>query len=95
MSDSTRAKTWWNHRVIKTVADSGEVTYAIHEVYHREVGYKGWTANPVPAAEDSLEELKVTLERMLRACDKPVLVVMRDPRLTKDTLIEEQESSDE
>ena len=75
----------WNHRVVKTVVDS-TVQYGIHECYYEEDQVVAITESPVtvvafrdiagPFEEDDLDpvqELRLVLERMLLALDKPVV----------------------
>lgn len=68
----------WNHRVVRHPApvEGAPDLYTIHEVFYGP-GRKTWEADPqgtVPRGE-SLEELRETLERMLRALDQPVLLI--------------------
>lgn len=65
----------WNHRVIKrTFPDSADPStyFGIHEVFYAPEGMS-CTTEPVDVFSDSVEGLRETLERMLRALDKPVL----------------------
>ncbi len=65
----------WNYRVVKTIVD-GEPAYGIHEHHVVNNGRNdrhGWTARPVPAQEESLDDLRTTLERMLSALDHDVI----------------------
>lgn len=68
----------WNHRVVRkeyTYPDGYvEVSYGIHEVFYVEGETSlAFTTNPVAPVGESVEELRITLERMLRALDKPVI----------------------
>lgn len=77
----------WNHRVMRhkyASPESGEaeVMLAIHEVYYKDqtrddqkiiADDVGYTENPVSVTGESIEELRDTLQRMLKALDKPVL----------------------
>ena len=65
----------WNHRVMKI----GDV-YGIHEVHYKKGKPSSYTVNSMkPEAfvedEDSrpLQDLRWTLEQMLKALDKPIL----------------------
>ena len=64
----------WTYRVIRTDTEmpdgSIERDYHIEEVYDDPLG---WTTGAGPWAE-SVDGLRVILERMLQALDKPVLV---------------------
>lgn len=74
----------WNHRVIARTAN-GERYLNIHEVYYDqpEGKIRNWTLDPVTVGGDTVEELTETLNRMLRAVSKPVLLEVGE------TLIEE------
>ena len=64
----------WNHRVIRRKYDTGEVYYAIHEVYYDESGKpNGVTALPVGVFEDSIDDLAITIDRLRECLSKPVL----------------------
>jgi hypothetical protein len=64
----------WTHRVIRKVYN-GEDYFSIHEVFYdlSEKDTVGWTENPVEVAGESIEDLRVTLQRMLACLDKPVI----------------------
>jgi hypothetical protein len=68
---------YWNHRVVRRVwhpgTDREETTYAIHEVFYGLSKKPIPTADPIDVSGESVEELRETLQRMLRALDKPVL----------------------
>jgi len=50
------------------------IYYAIHEVYYDDDGkVKGWTEEPIRILAESLEDLKVTAERLVECFDNPVL----------------------
>ena|SRR2546421_10836271 len=78
--DFSVGKFHWNHRVVRRVYHHGkqdEVVYSIHEAHYREEG-KGSgpcdiTMNPTDVSGESVDDLKWTLEHMLKALDKPVL----------------------
>ena len=67
----------WNHRIIKLKAQDGAElvdNYAVHEVYYNDDGtIYAYTNNPVRAYGDTLEELRETLNHMLKSLDAPVL----------------------
>lgn len=67
----------WNHRVVKRTypAPSHETFFQIHEAYyyHGEGKTPSVTVEPTAPVGETLEELRETLQRMLRALDKPVL----------------------
>lgn len=67
----------WNHRVIRH-DEGGETWYAIHEVFYEDPeddSTASWTLTEIPPVGDSLENLRLCLQRMLMALDKPVLVI--------------------
>ena len=64
----------WNHRVIQRIVGD-EVEFGIHEVYYNDDGdVEGYTEQPVRVYGETLDELRETLERMLRCLDHPVIV---------------------
>jgi hypothetical protein len=68
----------WSYRVVKTVTKiplgNIDISYGIHEVYYDEngdiVNISESLAHPL---SDDLEGLKWSLERMMEACNKPVI----------------------
>jgi len=62
----------WNHRVMKQ-KDGNEDWYQIHEVYYKDGKVDGYTTNGIAAGGNTLEELRVELNRMLESLDKEVL----------------------
>jgi hypothetical protein len=63
----------WNHRIIRHI-DDDSIYYAIHKFYYDEDGkVKGWTEEPIRIMEEGLEDLKVTLQRLIESFDNPVL----------------------
>ena len=69
----------WNHRVVRreypeAASEEDRVLYGIHEVYYDEAGVcDATTVEPEPVIGTSVDDLRWTLEHMLRALDKPVL----------------------
>lgn len=64
----------WNHRVVLTKDAFGEKWYSIHEVYYDGKGkIMGRTVDPVAVVGNTKKELRLTLKRMLRALDEPVI----------------------
>jgi len=68
----------WNHRIIRHIEKithmDDSIYYAIHEVYYGEDGkIKGWTEEPIRIMEESLEDLKATLQRLSESFNNPVL----------------------
>ena len=87
----------WNHRVIKeTFPQSSEIVYSIREVYYKDGSPWLWSLEPKPAKgivdkfnkSNGLEDLKISLKRMLDATEKPVLIVVKDKK-GKESLKEE------
>lgn len=65
---------YWNHRVMRTVDDQGDVTYGIHEVYYNAKDEpEGWTQDPVPLMADTEEDLRDLHEIMSMAFTKSPL----------------------
>ena len=65
--------TYWNHRVIKHTEKDGIVWYGVHEVYYTNDKPVACTQEAMNPYGETAEELKEDLERMLRACEKPIL----------------------
>jgi len=63
----------WNHRVINLSEENkGEPWFAICEVYYE--NKLPWArTDAIAVSGESIEELKETLERMLRCLDNPIL----------------------
>jgi hypothetical protein len=70
----------WNYRLVDmTAQNDGEPWLEIKEVYYKgdkPVGFANATVG-----DDAMDGIKTQLERMLRACDKPVLVADADDNL--------------
>lgn len=66
-------KTYWNYRVIRKKIHRGEVTYCIHEVYYENDIPLATTTDSVAIYDDSVEDIKKTLQLYLKATEKPVL----------------------
>jgi hypothetical protein len=64
----------WNHRVIEFVDFDGTPYRQIHEVHYEDGIPYGYTENPAVVMGETNEVLRLTLERMLKCLDKPVLV---------------------
>jgi hypothetical protein len=66
----------WNHRVVRrasVVFGKPVEVLGIHEVFYGPDGGISWTTEPVAAEGDTLDELRETLERMLKALDQPII----------------------
>lgn len=82
----------WNHRVIEHEAD-GEKWRAIHEVYYDDAGAPwAYTANPVGVTWNEDDDPLVTLDRMRKALDAPVL--RESDFVGKAPAISEEEAND-
>jgi len=67
----------WNHRVVRKsdVHCEDEFYYEIHEAHYNDNGELcAITEDPITACGDDIEALKCTLERMVKACEKPILI---------------------
>jgi hypothetical protein len=65
----------WNHRVIRRKNERGE-WLSIHEAYYSRRSTKtphSITMEGVSVVGENIEELRETLQRMLRSLDKPIL----------------------
>lgn len=54
----------WHYQIMKHVEPSGEVNYAVHEIYDIGGGLS-WTLSPVNISAESAEEVKSMLQTML------------------------------
>ena len=71
--DDTNSVSSWNYRVIRT-EDGDEPWYAIHEVYYDDNhAVDGYTLRPVTVSGNSIDDLRWTLEQMLKSLDKEVI----------------------
>ena len=63
----------WNHRVMKR-KDGDEDWFAIHEVHYKDnMDVEGYTKEATSVEGASIEELKWTLEQMIKSLDKEIL----------------------
>jgi hypothetical protein len=63
----------WNYRVVKSIVDD-EPSYAIHEVYYTEGDVpKTISHNPMFPFGDTIDDLKLDLQKMIECLEKPVL----------------------
>lgn len=63
----------WNHRLIEYVDTDGEPWFAIHEVHYEDQRPRAYTENPIAPTGSTIEQVRETLQRMLRCLDKPTL----------------------
>lgn len=63
----------WNHRVMKR-KDGDEDWFTIHEVYYKDnMDIEGYTKEAISVGGNSIEDLRWTLEQMIKSLDKPIL----------------------
>jgi len=65
----------WNYRVIKDKDKSGDIFYAIHDVYYENYKIQGWSENPSILISDDAEDLCDNFKLIEQAFDKPLLEV--------------------
>jgi len=79
----------WTYRVVKHYWRSqAEWHYCVKEIYD---GGDSWTLDCMTPCGDTLDELKADLKRMLKATEKPVMVVEND---TLKEVADEQDTAD-
>ena len=77
----------WNHRVVKKICPyTGEAIYEIREAYYFNDKHESkqnisddeipssYTINAIAPMGETIDDLKWVLNKMLEACDKPVIV---------------------
>ena len=63
----------WNHRLVRR-SENGETWYGIHEAfYDKNKRVRAITKDPIDVIGESVEEVRETLQRMLRALEAPIL----------------------
>lgn len=76
---SDKPERYWNYRIIESPAERGdERYYGIHEVHYegdKPWGYSEHPTDVVWGSEEGLEAGKEMLTSMLKAFDKPVLML--------------------
>ena len=69
----------WNHRIIFHREKIARHSYfAVHECFYDREGDKiptSWTEDAIRIIEDSLDDMRVTLTRIRRACNQPILTI--------------------
>lgn len=65
----------WDHRVYRQTLADGEIWFTIREAFYEgdSENPHSWTEDAIAPGGNTLRELRTELERMLRACDRPVL----------------------
>jgi hypothetical protein len=89
----------WNHRVVRSTNTfpssevEGEYNFSIREVYYNDAGeITGITENPAAPWGDTIEDLELSLTRMVNACGKEVLI---EEDIVYGSWGEDSENSDE
>ena len=78
----------WNYRVIKSIDQTGEVNFGIHEVYYDENNIPhSCTAEPIVLTAESIEDLKADLELINKAFSKPVLEMLYFDNMSKNSTL--------
>ena len=69
----------WNHRIIFHREKPARNSYfAVHECHYDCAGDKiptSWTEEAIRIIEDSVDEMRVTLTRIRKACNQPILTI--------------------
>lgn len=68
----------WNHRIIRRIYPNthmdDSILYEIHEVYYDKDGTIGSiTKEPISIIEESVEDLKSTIERLTKCLTTPII----------------------
>jgi len=63
----------WNYRILRHVYDDGSESFAIHEVYYEGDKPTSCTQNPTSLLDETLDDLKGSVNLICKALDQPVL----------------------
>lgn len=64
----------WNHRLFQEPDTDGEPWLTIREIYYDDKGVpNGYTGDEIAANGNTVEEVRLQLERMLRCLELPIL----------------------
>ena len=68
----------WNHRVVRRFYPNthmdDSMLYEIYEVYYKEDGtIDGITEEPIRIREESIDDLRKTMERLTQCLTKPII----------------------
>lgn len=63
----------WNYRVLKFVDETGEVYFAIHEVFYQDLKPVSYGHSPALILSENVDGLKWSLNKMAEATLKPVI----------------------
>lgn len=68
----------WNHRVVRRTYPNthmdDSIVYEIHECYYREDGtIEGLTQEPIRIVEESMDDLRKTIQRLTQCLEKPII----------------------
>ena len=68
----------WNYRILKS-KDGKDDWYQIHEVYYdKDNNVNGWTENGATVNGNTIDEIRSSLELMLKSLDKEILNQNKD-----------------
>lgn len=71
-------KATWHYRVIRHVDGAAE-WFGIHEVYVSKDGNLSWTSDPIKLTGDSVKDLEIDLDKMLKDIrTRNVMVINKD-----------------
>lgn len=85
----------WNHRVMKRTLGDGSEYYGIHEVFYNDDGsIYAFTKNSMDVFGESVEDLRQTLEWMLKCLEHPILDYDNTPCTVDDEDLHEDENED-
>jgi hypothetical protein len=69
----------WNHRIIFHPEKRPSLGYfAVHECFYENASDKiphSWTAEAISMIESSVDDMRVTLTRIRKACNRPTLTI--------------------
>lgn len=74
----------YNHRLVKSINDSGEIIYGVHEIhYDLDNNIVGWNPIAIPAIADSPAQIQFLGEQIIRAAEIPTLILKEDGSLVR------------
>jgi len=86
----------WNHRVMKSIYPSGEIMFSIREVYYNDDGtIYAHTEQPIAPIGETIEELRQSLEWMIKSLDNPILTGGEVKFVSYDDDLESEEDSND
>jgi len=64
----------WNHRILVTEDNNGDIYFQIHEVFYNGDGTpNGYTMNPITIGSDDIKGLTWTVNKIKECLKKPIL----------------------